>query len=100
MISIAEVLGTPDCKPHIMGTLKSLCSDKSWRVRYMVADKFVALATAAGAEIIKEELITAFVNILKDNEAEVRTAGAAQLPGMFLSFENRFLQNPRILCDD
>ena len=34
-----------------------------------------------GSEIVNEELATAFVALLKDNEAEVRTAGAAQIPG-------------------
>jgi serine/threonine-protein phosphatase 2A regulatory subunit A len=32
---------------------------------------------------VKEELIGAYIQLLKDNEAEVRTAGASQLPGMF-----------------
>lgn len=48
----------------------------------MIADKYVDLANSVGPEIIKEELITVFVNILKDNEAEVRTAGGSQLPGI------------------
>ena len=33
-----------------------------------------------GEEFIKEELIVAFVQLLKDNEAEVRSAAASQLP--------------------
>ena len=40
------------------------------------------LAEAVGSDIVKEELITAYIQLLKDNEAEVRTAGASQLPGM------------------
>lgn len=39
------------------------------------------LAEAIGPEIVKEELIGAYVQLLKDNEAEVRTAAASQLPG-------------------
>jgi serine/threonine-protein phosphatase 2A regulatory subunit A len=35
-----------------------------------------------GTEIIQEELIGAYVHLLKDNEAEVRTAAASQIPGM------------------
>lgn len=34
-----------------------------------------------GDEIVREELVGAFVQLLKDNEAEVRTAGAGQIPG-------------------
>ena len=39
------------------------------------------LAEAVGADIVREELVNAFVSLLKDNEAEVRTAGAGQIPG-------------------
>ena len=42
---------------------------------------FAQLAEAVGADIVREELVTAYVLLLKDNEAEVRTAAASQLPG-------------------
>ena len=61
--------------------MKSMVQDKSWRVRYMVADNFVKLAEAAGEEIVRDELVGAFVHLLKDQEAEVRTAAAGQVPG-------------------
>jgi serine/threonine-protein phosphatase 2A regulatory subunit A len=86
LIAITEVLGAKDCKVHILETLKSLAGDKSWRVRYMIADKYVELAKAVGPEIVKDELIMSFVGLLKDNEAEVRTAGGSQLPGMMTCF--------------
>lgn len=47
----------------------------------MVANEFVALAEAVGEGIVREELVGAFTGLLKDNEAEVRTAGAGQIPG-------------------
>jgi serine/threonine-protein phosphatase 2A regulatory subunit A len=31
--------------------------------------------------VVRDELVMAFVHLLKDNEAEVRTAGAGQVPG-------------------
>ena len=31
--------------------------------------------------MVRDELVMAFVHLLKDNEAEVRTAGAGQVPG-------------------
>lgn len=80
LIAVAKVLGK-DCKSYILEPLKNLSSDKSWRVRYMIADKFTTLAQVVGDEIIKEELISTFVHVLKDNEAEVRTAACTQLPG-------------------
>lgn len=47
----------------------------------MVANEFVNLAEAVGDVLVKEEMIGAFVGLLKDNEAEVRTAAAGQIPG-------------------
>ena len=34
-----------------------------------------------GVEIVREELIGQYVQLLKDNEAEVRSAAATQIPG-------------------
>lgn len=53
----------------------------------MVANEFVALAEAVGEGIIREELVGAFAGLLKDNEAEVRTAGAGQIPGELKSVQ-------------
>jgi hypothetical protein len=39
------------------------------------------LAEAVGVELVREELIGQYVQLLKDNEAEVRTAAAGQIPG-------------------
>jgi serine/threonine-protein phosphatase 2A regulatory subunit A len=41
----------------------------------------VKLAEAVGVELVREELIGHFVQLLKDNEAEVRTSSAGQIPG-------------------
>ncbi len=47
----------------------------------MIANEFVDLAEAVGEGVVREELVGAFVGLLKDNEAEVRTAAAGQIPG-------------------
>ncbi len=49
-------------------------------------------------EVIARDLVPAFVKLLKDTEAEVRTAIAGQIPGR-LNDANLFLQtnNPRFL---
>lgn len=39
--SIATLLNTADKEQLILPTLREAANDKSWRVRYMVADKFV-----------------------------------------------------------
>ena len=83
LIATADAMDTNECKQYLGPTMKSMVQDKSWRVRYMVADNFVKLAEAAGEEIVRDELVGAFVHLLKDQEAEVRTAAAGQVPGEY-----------------
>lgn len=39
-VSIASLLPPEDVEQYVMPTLRQAADDKSWRVRYMVADKF------------------------------------------------------------
>ena len=48
-----------------MPTLRQCVDDKSWRVRFMVADRFTDLQTAVGKEITKTDLVPAFQSLLK-----------------------------------
>ncbi|KAG0274039.1 hypothetical protein BGZ96_004554, partial [Linnemannia gamsii] len=79
LVAIAEELSPEESKAYFLQTLKSMVADKSWRVRYMIADNF--LSKAVGEEFTREDLVVAFVRLLKDNEAEVRTAASGQVPG-------------------
>ncbi|KAJ3206664.1 hypothetical protein HDU82_004367 [Entophlyctis luteolus] len=90
LISIAEILTPEETKSLLLIILRNMCIDKSWRVRYMIAERFVAVSKAVGADIIKEDLIHAFVQVLKDNEAEVRTAASTQSPGLKIVRKARF----------
>jgi hypothetical protein len=45
----------------------------------MVADHFTQLCDAVGVEITRAELVPAFLRLLKDPEAEVRTAAAGKV---------------------
>lgn len=83
LIVIAELLSPEENAEHVLQVLKTMCGDKSWRVRYMVADKFVALSKAVGQDMAREELLAAYVRLLRDSEAEVRTAASTQVPGGF-----------------
>lgn len=79
-VSVAKLLSAQEKETLMMPTLRQSWQDKSWRVRYMVADKFVPLQEALGQDIAKVDLIPAFVKLLKDQEAEVRTAAAHGVP--------------------
>lgn len=81
LIVIAQQLTPPEVKDQLLKQIRTSISDKSWRVRYMAANHFNELAEAVGSELVREELIGLYVQLLKDSEAEVRTAAAGQIPG-------------------
>ena len=62
----------------------TLCQDKSWRVRYMVATKFCELMEGhINADETKvAEIVDEFLRLLRDEEAEVRTAAAYKVAGV------------------
>ena len=88
LIALATNLNPEETKADLLVPLRLSVADKSWRVRYMVASEFVGLAEAVGDGVVREELVGAFVGLLKDNEAEVRTAAAGQIPGELERFPN------------
>ncbi|MCJ1307092.1 Polyamine N-acetyltransferase 1 [Agyrium rufum] len=83
LIAIAEIIPKEQQPSHgvLLSALRNLFEDKSWRVRYMVADCFEKIAKAVDDETVTRDLVPAFVKLLKDSEAEVRTAIAGQIPG-------------------
>ncbi|KAK0621344.1 armadillo-type protein [Bombardia bombarda] len=95
LISIAEVVPKEQQSSHgvLLTSLRSLIEDKSWRVRYMIADRFEKIAKAVDEEVVSRDLVPAFVKLLKDNEAEVRTAIAGQIPGFCALVDRNTLLN-------
>ncbi len=95
LISIAEVIPKEQQPSHgvLLTALRSLFEDKSWRVRYMVAEKFEKIAKAVNEEVVTRDLVPAFVKLLKDSEAEVRTAIASQIPGFCILLGRETLLN-------
>lgn len=51
------------------------------------------IAKAVDEEVVSRDLVPAFVKLLKDNEAEVRTAIAGQIPGFCALVERSTLLN-------
>ncbi|KMQ48867.1 phosphatase 2a 65kd regulatory sububit [Trichophyton violaceum] len=95
LISIAEEIPKEQQSSHgvLLTALRNLFEDKSWRVRYMVADKFEKIAKAVDEEVVNRDLVPAFVKLLKDTEAEVRTAIAGQIPGFCRLLDRETLLN-------
>jgi len=81
-VSVAKTLKPADHVTKLLPVIFQLCADKSWRVRYMAADKFVDLCNAmiaSGSEVKSDEFVDAFVRLMADEEAEVRTAAAGKV---------------------
>lgn len=76
---VASLLSPEDIEKSVVPLLRSAAEDKSWRVRYMVADKFTDLQNAVGPQITLNCLVSSFQALLKDPEAEVRAAAAARI---------------------
>lgn len=112
LIAIAEVVPKEQQSSHgvLLSALRSLFEDKSWRVRYMVADRYekvyksypndqdlsniaTKIAKAVDDEVVTRDLVPAFIKLLKDTEAEVRTAIAGQIPGFCKLVERETLLN-------
>lgn len=92
LIAIAEMIPKDQQSSHgvLLNSLRTLFEDKSWRVRYMVADRFEKIALSVDEEVVARDLVPAFVKLLKDTEAEVRSAVAGQIPGTTVYFTHRW----------
>jgi serine/threonine-protein phosphatase 2A regulatory subunit A len=103
LVVIAQQLSPGEVKEQLLKQIRQSVSDKAWRVRYMAANHFnavsrlaiinspsklichIQLSEAVGVELVREELVNHYVQLLKDNEAEVRTAAAGQIPGIVIT---------------
>lgn len=79
----------PDSMEKLFQSLLSLIKDPSWRVRYMVADRFDPLASGFNDEVYTAKLVPHIISLMKDSESEVRKAISAQLPP-FAKLVNEF----------
>lgn len=92
--SVNDTSHNLDC---LVSALK-LIKDESWRVRYAAADKFSNIAvnfSSADSDLYR--LIDPFINLMKDNEGEVRKAIAKQLPGFCKLIKDLKIVETRII---
>lgn len=59
--------------------IKKYSQDKSWRIRYLVADKIMDISKGIGADNTHEHLVQYYLTFLQDSESEVRTAAVRKL---------------------
>lgn len=78
-ITIAGLLSEADIEQLLLPMFRNAASDKSWRVRFMISDKFNELQKAVGPNITKNHMVYHFAGLLKDVEAEVRASSASKI---------------------
>ncbi len=81
LIPIVKSLSKEDVQRLSLPILLSMFEDKSWKVRLTIAKNFTELAGAFGKEITDANLVARFAALLKDVEADVRTAAVINLKG-------------------
>jgi serine/threonine-protein phosphatase 2A regulatory subunit A len=81
-VDLAGVLPTALSKERVLPRALKLAKDASWRVRWSVANKFVALCGAAGDPEPGDALLDVHELLLQDSEMEVRTVAAVTVAEM------------------
>lgn len=64
VISLIPLLTPEECKAVVIPIFRSLVSDPSWKVRFKVGELYCDLAKIP-APLVKAEMITPFVQLLK-----------------------------------
>jgi len=77
---LAEHL-TPELnEEHILGMIQQFCSDRSWRIRYTLAQIFDQLVKGSfTAQTTRGTLLPLFLELLRDPEGEVRNVASAHV---------------------
>jgi len=69
---IAQMLNADENRQHTVSVIREAAEDRSWRVRLTVAKHFHELCSAFGPDITATYLMQPFIQLMKDNEQEVR----------------------------
>lgn len=82
IVALARLLSQQETVTLLGPCIRNTNDDSAWRVRYTVATHFVDLCRAVGPETTAAEMLEGFLRLLRDPEAEVRTAAAANVTEM------------------
>mmetsp|Transcript_47637 Transcript_47637/g.136016 ORF Transcript_47637/g.136016 Transcript_47637/m.136016 type:complete len:588 (-) Transcript_47637:73-1836(-) len=69
---IARMFNAEENRLHTVSVVRDAAEDRSWRVRLAVAKSFDQLCAAFGPDLMATCLMQPFVQLLRDNEQEVR----------------------------
>lgn len=79
IINFAQKIPPNKINGSLVPYIKKFAIDKSWRIRYLVADKIMEITNGIGIENAKEHLTSYYCQFLEDIEPEVRTAAVRRL---------------------
>lgn len=85
VVEVAGLFAPGVARELLQGSVAALAHDKSWRVRYSAADCYVRLTQAlcgGDKEAARDQMLGAFLEFLRDSEAEVRTVAASRFAEM------------------
>mmetsp|Transcript_8561 Transcript_8561/g.24416 ORF Transcript_8561/g.24416 Transcript_8561/m.24416 type:complete len:595 (-) Transcript_8561:83-1867(-) len=78
-VVFAKLVDDSVTKEKILPIILSLATDKSWRVRWPVADKFHEICHTLGEDLTASDLAPVYVKLLADSESEVRTVAGSRV---------------------
>ncbi len=78
-IKFAQKISPSKVNSYLVPYIKKFGDEKSWRIRYLVADKIIEIANAFGSDLTSSRLLGQYTEFLKDTESEVRTAAVSRL---------------------
>jgi len=97
-VKLIQILNDQERLQFIIPVTRQCAEDKSWRVRFCVAEKMSDLSKAFGQAITCSELMPLFIRLLKDSEAEVRGAAAKQVSEMAAALSPQDVVNQILPC--
>lgn len=97
-ITFAKKLSPSKINTYIVPYIKKYGEDKSWRLRYLLAERIVDISTYFGEELTQSKLLTQYTSFLSDTESEVRTAAISKLSSFSQSLTANDIINKIIPC--
>lgn len=81
-LELALMFSPEENKQHTISVIREAAEDRSWRVRLTVAKSFHEMCRACGSDIVNTMLMHPFMQLLKDNEQEVRKEAVLVVGGL------------------
>eukprot|EP00053_Salpingoeca_punica_P008543 m.76559 g.76559 ORF g.76559 m.76559 type:complete len:581 (+) comp14642_c0_seq1:206-1948(+) len=79
ILPFARMLPQEDAAQLLIPHLHTASKDRSWRVRFVVAEKWTELQSSLGPNVTKVDLVPILGRLLGDQEAEVRTQASFRI---------------------